>query len=30
VLLIDDRYITNKYEALLPNDWYPINKYWQD
>jgi hypothetical protein len=29
-LLIDDRYTTNKYEILLPNEWYPINKYWQD
>lgn len=27
VLLIDDRYTTNKYEVLLPNEWYPINKY---
>ena len=27
VLLIDDRYITNKYKMLLPNEWYPINKY---
>lgn len=27
VLLIDDRYTTNKYEILLPNEWYPINKY---
>lgn len=27
VLLIDDRYITNKYGVLLPNEWYPINKY---
>ena len=27
VLLIDDRYITNKYKILLPNEWYPINKY---
>lgn len=26
-LLIDDRYITNKYQALLPNEWYPINRY---
>lgn len=26
VLLIDDRYTTNKYEILLPNEWYPINK----
>ena len=26
VLLIDDRYITSKYEILLPNEWYPINK----
>ncbi|WP_423236828.1 helicase C-terminal domain-containing protein [Clostridium beijerinckii] len=27
VLLIDDRYINNKYSVLLPNEWYPINKY---
>lgn len=27
VLLIDDRYITNKYGMLLPSEWYPINKY---
>jgi Rad3-related DNA helicases len=27
VLLIDDRYTTNKYEVLLPNEWHPINKY---
>ncbi|MCE5220975.1 MAG: DEAD/DEAH box helicase family protein [Clostridium sp.] len=27
VLLIDDRYITNKYKMLLPNEWSPINKY---
>ena len=27
VLLIDDRYITNKYKMLLPNEWYPINKF---
>lgn len=27
VLLIDDRYATNKYEVLLPNEWYPISKY---
>lgn len=27
VLLIDDRYTTNKYEVLLPNEWDPINKY---
>ncbi len=26
-LLIDDRYITNKYQMLLPSEWYPINKY---
>lgn len=26
-LLIDDRYITNKYKMLLPGEWYPINKY---
>lgn len=26
-LLIDDRYITNTYKVLLPNEWYPINKY---
>ncbi|MDR3593314.1 ATP-dependent DNA helicase [Clostridium sp.] len=26
-LLIDDRYITNKYKMLLPNEWYPIHKY---
>jgi len=30
VLLIDDRYTTNKYKMLLPSEWYPINKYWQD
>ena len=27
ILLIDDRYITNKYKMLLPNEWHPINKY---
>ena len=27
VLLIDDRYITNKYSSLLPLEWYPIKKY---
>lgn len=27
VLLVDDRYITNSYKVLLPNEWYPINKY---
>lgn len=27
ILLIDDRYITNKYKMLLPNDWSPINKF---
>lgn len=27
VLLIDDRYITSKYNMLLPSEWYPINKY---
>lgn len=27
VMLIDDRYITNKYKVLLPNEWFPINKY---
>jgi DNA excision repair protein ERCC-2 len=27
ILLIDDRYITSKYNVLLPNEWYPINKY---
>lgn len=27
VLLIDDRYATNTYKMLLPNEWYPINKY---
>jgi len=27
VLLIDDRYVTNKYKMLLPNEWSPINKY---
>lgn len=27
VLLIDDRYINEKYTKLLPNEWYPINKY---
>jgi len=26
-LLIDDRYVTNKYKMLLPNEWSPINKY---
>lgn len=26
-LLIDDRYINDKYKRLLPNEWYPINKY---
>lgn len=29
VLLIDDRYITNTYKVLLPNEWYPLRKYWQ-
>ncbi|WP_297417754.1 ATP-dependent DNA helicase [Clostridium sp.] len=27
VLLIDDRYSTNKYKMLLPNEWLPISKY---
>lgn len=27
VLLIDDRYISNKYNVLLPNEWYPISNY---
>ena len=27
VLLIDDRYITNKYSQLLPLEWYPIKKF---
>lgn len=27
VLLIDDRYITNQYRMLLPNEWSPISKY---
>jgi Rad3-related DNA helicase len=27
VMLIDDRYITNKYKILLPNEWYPISRY---
>jgi len=27
VLLIDDRYITNKYNMLLPSEWHPISKY---
>jgi hypothetical protein len=29
-LLIDDRYVTSKYKILLPSEWSPINKYWQD
>ena len=27
VLLIDDRYATDKYSSLIPREWYPINKY---
>lgn len=27
VLLIDDRYTNEKYTRLLPNEWYPVNKY---
>lgn len=27
ILLIDDRYATNKYKLLLPSEWYPIKKY---
>lgn len=27
VLLIDDRYITEKYSTLLPKEWYPMRKY---
>lgn len=27
VLLIDDRYINEKYRSLLPSEWYPVNKY---
>lgn len=27
ILLIDDRYITEKYSMLLPNEWYPMTKY---
>lgn len=27
ILLIDDRYATNKYKLLLPGEWYPIKKY---
>lgn len=27
VLLIDDRYISNKYSSLLPLEWYPIKKF---
>ncbi|MBE6070481.1 MAG: ATP-dependent DNA helicase [Clostridium butyricum] len=27
VLLIDDRYSTDKYSKLIPREWYPINKY---
>ncbi|MDO5517407.1 MAG: helicase C-terminal domain-containing protein [Clostridium sp.] len=27
ILLIDDRYITEKYSILLPNEWYPMTKY---
>lgn len=27
VLLVDDRYITNKYKSLLPGEWFPISKY---
>lgn len=26
-LLIDDRYISKKYTRLLPDEWYPLNKY---
>ena len=27
ILLIDDRYITEKYSTLLPKEWYPMRKY---
>ena len=27
VLLIDERYVSEKYQRLLPIEWYPINKY---
>ena len=27
ILLIDDRYITDKYGMLLPKEWYPMRKY---
>ena len=27
ILLIDDRYVTEKYSILLPKEWYPIQKY---
>ena len=27
ILLIDDRYITEQYSMLLPNEWYPLKKY---
>ncbi len=27
ILIIDDRYITNKYKMLLPDEWYPIKRY---
>lgn len=27
ILLIDDRYATNKYSILMPNEWQPISRY---